>query len=170
MKVVDIADEIFRELGQPTDLSIPTISFWVRTNVGNLNNRINTTYIVNSITLEILDSDSVEIGLNESAILKKMYMVHHYDVKFRGVLGASSYDLVTLVKDKQNTVRKVNRNDIAKSFLQAKKDAIEELERLSVSYISGQATPIQVAGDDTIEGTYPSGGTGSSSSTRSGLS
>jgi hypothetical protein len=166
MKVVDIADEIFRELGSPTDLSIPAIGFWVRTNVGNLNNRIKTTYLVDSSTLEINDADAVEIGLNEGAILKKMYSVHHYDVKFRGVLGASSYDLVTMVKDRQSTVKKVNRNDIAKSFLQAKRDAIEELEKLTVSYISGQATPIQVAGDDTVDGA--SGG-GSSTSVRSGL-
>ena len=33
MKVVDIADEVYRELGSPTDLSIPAIAFWLRTNI-----------------------------------------------------------------------------------------------------------------------------------------
>ena len=31
MKVVDIADEIFRELSEPSTLSIPAIAYWVRT-------------------------------------------------------------------------------------------------------------------------------------------
>ena len=44
MKVVDIADEIYRELSEPTTISIPAISFWIRSNVGELNNRINTTF------------------------------------------------------------------------------------------------------------------------------
>ena len=44
MKIVDIADEIFRELGEPSTISIPAIAFWIRSNVGELNNRINTTF------------------------------------------------------------------------------------------------------------------------------
>ena len=46
MKVVDIADDIFRELGEPSSLSIPAITFWVRSNVGRLNNAINTEFAV----------------------------------------------------------------------------------------------------------------------------
>ena len=41
MKVVDIADEIFRELSEPSTLSIPAIAYWVRSNVGELNNYLN---------------------------------------------------------------------------------------------------------------------------------
>ena len=44
MKIVDIADEIYRELGEPSSLSIPAISFWIRSNVGELNNRLNTAF------------------------------------------------------------------------------------------------------------------------------
>ena len=44
MKIVDIADEIYRGLGEPSTISIPAISFWIRSNVGELNNRINTTF------------------------------------------------------------------------------------------------------------------------------
>ena len=44
MKIVDIADEIYRELGEPSTISIPAIAFWIRSNVGELNNRINTTF------------------------------------------------------------------------------------------------------------------------------
>ena len=40
-KIVDIADEIHRELGNPTDLSVPPISYWLTTNLGQLNNLLN---------------------------------------------------------------------------------------------------------------------------------
>ena len=53
MKVVDIADELFRELAEPSSLSIAAIGFWLRTNIGALNNHINTSYVINATTFEI---------------------------------------------------------------------------------------------------------------------
>ena len=53
MKVVDISDAIYRDLGEPSSISIPAIAFWVRENVGSLNNAINTDFSVNSTSLEI---------------------------------------------------------------------------------------------------------------------
>ena len=34
MKVVDIADELYREIGEPSTYSIASISYWVRYNIG----------------------------------------------------------------------------------------------------------------------------------------
>lgn len=53
MKIADVANEVFMELDQPTSLSIPAIAFWLRTNIGNLNSRLNTTYDIDSTTFEI---------------------------------------------------------------------------------------------------------------------
>ena len=55
MKVVDIADEIFRELSEPSTLSIPAIAYWVRSNVGELNNYLNTSFRVSHETFEITE-------------------------------------------------------------------------------------------------------------------
>ena len=41
MKVVDIANEIYLELGSPTTTNLAAISFWIRANIGRLNNLIN---------------------------------------------------------------------------------------------------------------------------------
>ena len=82
MKVVDIADEIYRELGEPSTLSIPAITYWVRSNVGQMNNLIHTDFFINSKDLELvetIDSVPVEIGEEEKAIMKKMYFIHFYD-------------------------------------------------------------------------------------------
>ena len=40
MKVVDIAQEIYFDLNSPSDLSLAAVSFWIRANIGNLNNSI----------------------------------------------------------------------------------------------------------------------------------
>ena len=78
MKISDIANEIFMELGEPKTLSIPPIAFWLRSNIGNLNSKINSSYDIDS-TFEIAPT----ITNKEKDILKKMYLIHHYDVKLR---------------------------------------------------------------------------------------
>ena len=80
MKIVDIADEIHRELGSPATLSIPAIAFWVRTNVGAMNNHINTSYEVNVSSLEIVDQGDSPITMYEIAIMKDKYNIHYYDL------------------------------------------------------------------------------------------
>lgn len=88
MKVVDIADEIFRELSEPSTLSIPAIAYWVRSNVGELNNYLNTSFRVSHSTFEIeervdvtgrqpvsfnssVDNDTLELQFEERLFLKK---------------------------------------------------------------------------------------------------
>ena len=91
MKVVDIADELFREVGEPSTYSIASISYWVRANIGRLNSHINTFFVINS-SFEISQetdtkNDNVlvksEINLDEAAVLKKMFLIHYYDREIR---------------------------------------------------------------------------------------
>ena len=76
MKVVDVADEIYRELGSPTDTSVASISFWVRSNIGALNNHTNMEFTIDGSTLEVSylddDDEKVNLGIEDAAILKKM--------------------------------------------------------------------------------------------------
>ena len=155
MKVVDIADQIYRELDSPTDLSIPAISFWLRSNVGSLNNYLNTKFHINS-NLEIENSEDAtqEIGLEEVAIIKKMYFIHDYEKKLRSVLGAASLDAVIQISDLGTSIRKVNKNEVGKTFSQVKKQEQEELNRMISAYKISAACPRQVAGDDTEQGYY----------------
>ena len=131
MKVIDIADEIYRELDSPTDLSIPAISYWIRSNIGALNNYINTKFLVNP-SLEIEDSDdsTLMLGIKECAIIKKMYFIHDYEKKLRSVLGAAALDAVIQISDLGTSIRKVNKNEVGKTFAQVKKQEIEELHKI----------------------------------------
>ncbi len=159
MKVVDIAQEIHKELGEPSDLSLAAISYWLRSNIGALNNHINKYYDIDSTSYEIIDvghegTGTDPIGLKEIAILKKMYVVYDYEKKLRSVLGAASQDAVIQISDLGTSIRKVNKNEVGKTFAQVKKQEIEELNRMIAHYKISSSIPRQVAGDDTEEGFY----------------
>jgi len=153
MKVVDIADEIYRELGSPTDLSIPAVTYWVRANVGALNNKISTSFIIHETTLEIDQKEknsttTRRINADESAILKKMYMLHYYDGQLRKNLNTLGTDTVLSVTDDGSSVTKINRNEVNKVISQVRRQESLELNDLVNGYKTSYARPVQVVGDD----------------------
>ena len=162
MKVVDIADEAYRELGSPTDLSIPAIAFWLRTNLGSLNNHINTSFAVNTTTYEVEQettdaegtSVTLEIAEEEKSILKKLYMLHYYDSKIRSNIVSISTDSVISVTDDGSSVTKINKNEVSRVLAGIKRQEFEELKNLINQYNLNKSAPLQVAGDDTVEGFY----------------
>jgi|TARA_R110001606_G_scaffold330333_4_gene477959 hypothetical protein len=189
MKIVDIADEIFRELGEPSTISIPAIAFWIRSNVGELNNRINTTFKIvdygpdayefsgsfaspqyepqafnegtGALGLSVAgDSGAtsepviVSIQAEESSVLKKMYIVHYYDQQIRATVGAASSDPVVEVASDGSRVRKINKNELSKTYISLKKEEYSELTDLINAYKLRKSSPVQVAGDDTEVGRY----------------
>jgi hypothetical protein len=159
IKVVDIADQIHRELGSPTDLSISAIAFWVRTNVGTLNNMVNQNFRINdSYEIDRVDPDNdtltIDIDINAISVFKKMYMVHYYDNKIRSTLAAASTDSVVELSSDGSSIRKINKNEQGKTYATLKKMEYEELNYLANAYKAGEAIPVQVAGNDTIEGDY----------------
>ena len=154
-KVVDIADQIHRELGSPTDLGISVIAFWVRTNIGGLNNMINQNFKINgNYEVDRVDPDNdiltVDIDINAISVLKKMYMVHYYDSKVRSTLSAAATDSVVELASDGSRIRKINKNEQGKTYAALKKQEYQELN----AYKAGEAVPLQVAGNDTIEGDY----------------
>ena len=162
MKVVDIADEIFRELDSPSALSIPAIAYWVRANIGSLNSYLNSAYIINSTSLEIEQTltavsgttSTSEIGEQEKAILIKMYLVHFYDTKLRSSLIAMDTDTVIEVSDQGSSVRKLNKNEITKTLNSTRNAEYETMMTLVNAYKLSKSAPLQVAGDDTVEALY----------------
>ena len=171
MKVVDIADEIFRELSEPSTLSIPAIAYWVRSNVGELNNYLNTSFRVSYDDFEIseqveqsgrqpasynssVDNENLALKFEEKAVLKKMYNVHYYDQQLRSTLGAASNDPVVEVVSDGSKVRKINKNELSKTYASLKRQEYEELTDMINAYNLRLSAPVQVAGDDTIVGAH----------------
>ena len=135
MKVVDIADELFREISEDSNYSIASISYWVRANIGRLNSHINTFFEIKSSTLEIVQStdeknDNVlvesEITIDEAAILKKMFLIYFYDRTIRTNIANASSDTIVQVTDQGSTVRKINKNEVIKSLTSLKRQEYTE--------------------------------------------
>lgn len=157
-KIVDVADEVYRELGEPADISIASVAYWLRSNIGKLNVLLNKPYLISETTLEIYSSDEKKdpFGINEKAIFKKIYTVYYYERLFRNALGAASTDSVIDISQNGFSARKINKNELAKTYSELKKQADIELKMLLDKYEINEVAPLQVAGDDTVEGvSYP---------------
>jgi hypothetical protein len=150
MKIVDMAQELYFELGQPTDLSVPAISYWLRNNIGVLNNRLNKDIVIDDSTLELYPN----LGEAEKAIYKKIYECYFYDLKIKQTLNSINNDTLLEVTDGGGTVRRINRNETSKIYLEAKKQSFSELEVMVRDYNINDAGPLQVAGDDTVAGSF----------------
>lgn len=149
--LINVGDEIFRELDEPSDLSSAIVAAWLKFNVGKLNNQIDGSYTVTDETMEI----SPPLGINEKDIFKMLYNCYYYEKKFRATIGALSTDSVIEVESDGAKVKKVNKNEISKTYLQAKKQCKEVLDELTKNYKRGCFKPLQVCGDDVISTDYP---------------
>jgi hypothetical protein len=147
--IASIAQEIFEELGEPSDFSISAIAAWLRRNIGGLNNFLNESFSINDQGLEI----SPALNDIQKYIFKKMYNVHYFDLKIKSVGSLATTDFVT-IKDDIGSVQKVNKNEVLKNYISIRKQEYEELKGLANQYHSNEVYPMQVAGDDTIPGFY----------------
>jgi len=152
-KIVDLADEIYRELGEPADLSIASIAFWLRSNIGDLNILINKKFYIIDSTLEIgiEEGSGDEFKDIEKSIFKMIYSMHYYERLFRNALGAASTDSTIEIDQNGFRAKRVNKNELAKTYSDLRKQIADELQVLTKNYNLNEARPLQVAGDDTVE-------------------
>jgi hypothetical protein len=152
-KIVDISDEIYRELGEPSDLSHASIAFWLRTNIGDLNILINKKFYIIESTLEIgiVEDSGDTFGDIEKSIFKMLYNMHYYERLFRNALGAASTDSTIEIDQNGFRAKRVNKNELAKTYSDLRKQIADELQVLTKNYNLNEARPLQVAGDDTVE-------------------
>lgn len=158
MKVVDIANEIYLELSKPCRISIPSVAFWIRSNIGKLNNTINENFSIYEPNYEIIntlgDDTTEEININAAAILKKMYSMHYYDILIRENIGAAGADPIISVESDGMAVRKVSKTEIGRNLYNLKQAEYKELTDMIHAYKINKASPRQVAGNDTTIGSY----------------
>jgi len=151
-KIVDLANELYDELGEPVDISIPSIAYWLRSNIGDLNIMINKKFYIDETTLEITSEDADLFGNVEKSIFKMIYSIHYYERLFRNALYAATQDSVISISDEGSSVTKINKNELAKNYASLRKQINDELIVLTKNYNINEAKPLQVAGDDTIPG------------------
>ena len=150
----DIATGIFdNEFGGDTGVATVTqISGWLAANLGGLNVLLHTNF-----------SGEDPYGFNDAAgnIFGKQYLVN-YNTRaarnaLRGVLSSSNGgDNILSVSDGDNRISFVNKKEVAKSFQDASKDLILEINDLAYKYTLYAAVPVQVVGIEAgVSGYYP---------------
>lgn len=140
--VEDVADEIYRELGEPEELNIPSIAFWLTSNIGQLNTLINPTVpiAVDSVTEQFVP----ELTENQKEIYKHKYLVYYYTRLINTNLGAAGYDW-SEVSDGDERIRRVSKNEIAKTYQQVRNALQTELNDLVFCHKQNRAIPYSLS-------------------------
>lgn len=128
MKLIDIADQIFRDLDQPESTTLPSIVAWLQySSVSKLN-----VLIGSCVSLKDGDVDP-ELTDVQASIIYQLYMVHYYDKQIQKNLGASAFDWSEVVEG-DSRVRRVSKNEIAKTYQQLSKSSKDILDDLIFYY------------------------------------
>jgi hypothetical protein len=157
MKIVDIANEIYSDIGSPTSTSIPAIAFYIRGQVGKINNLLYENFYIEETSgqYEIFDDSAAEISIDAVAIMKKIYEIYDLDVQIRAQMNALASDtILEFTEVDGSSFRRTNRNEISKTLSSMKKDELQVLKDMVNAYRIHKAVPAQVAGDDTVEGIF----------------
>jgi hypothetical protein len=160
MKVADIANEFYIEFGSPSDLPVPTIAYWVRNNIGQLNSVTNSAFYIDATTLEILrlnpedrsKTEIIEIAVEEKDVYKAIFQVYFIDREIRkNILSYTAAPVIEVAQD-GNTIRMTSPTEIGRSLYAFRKAGTDALKDAITAYKVNKARPRQVAGDDTVEG------------------
>ncbi len=136
MNLIDLSDQLMRELDNPTDISIPNVVFWLQSNLNSVNLLIGTTY-----TLDSNEQVTPNLGDSEGAILKYLYLVYYYNRLIKSNLGAGAFDWSEL-SEGDSRIRRVSRNEIAKTYIQLKNALEARLHQLVFRYKQDQTVPV----------------------------
>ncbi len=137
MKIIDAALEIYDDLGEPDDIALPSIAFWMETKIGKLNSLIGSCYTLDNHQI------SPELDIEEAAILEEMYRIRYYEGKINENLGAAGTSVIE-VNDGDSKIRLASKTEVARYYDSQKKDAIKSLADLVFAYNNSHSGPRSV--------------------------
>ena len=133
----------WEEIGQPTAIAISYISGWYMNNVGKLNNALITAYSgVGVSSCGRATGIDPCLGDNEGDIFKELYKVQYYDRQVNSFLGAAALSPWTEIKDDVSSIRRISQNDIAKTYINLRKEAQANLNDMIFAYQRNNARTI----------------------------
>ena len=159
MKVVDISNQIFLNHGSPSGTTVATIAFWVRSQIGRINNLLFEDFYIDESggTYEILNADGSEISANAVAIIEQLYKIYDHELSIRSNMNILATDSVIKVEDDGSSITRTNRNEVSKTFVSLKKMEEDVLKDLVTAYRMNQVNIQAIHGDDTQVGLYNAG-------------
>ena len=128
------ADRLLDSLDE-TGIPNSWVVTWFQNNLYKLNSALGTGFITNS-------SGYIEPDMNqfESGIYEQQYFCQYYKKKANANLGASAWDWTEIRGEDQGSIRKVSKNEVAKTYMQMSKDCELSLSQLIEWYQSNNAS------------------------------
>ena len=141
-----LATSIFENEFDSTGITVASISGWLDNNVGELNNLLYTSF-------SGVNGNVSGLNLEEQNIYQEMFLHHYYKKQTRNTLRGitDNTNNITSVRDGEQTISFVNRNEVSKVDKGLAQDAYDRLQDLVYSYNSYQASPRQVGGIESVQ-------------------
>ena len=148
VQITDLASYIWKEeLQESNTTTIPEIAYWIRMNgIGQLNDLIHTSFDVDDTTLEIIPSNT--FSLEAAAILVQIYMIKHYKRQSSIFLGAVGISDTIEYSENGMVIRKLNRTEQSKTWLELAKQAKEDLKNLVAGYKISNSLSLSIEGQE----------------------
>lgn len=150
--VSGIASGIYEDLGNPSDISVASISSWIKNNIGLVNNKIFTNY---EITGDLFIDNNCPDD-EEKVLINEAYNTYYYGKLITSNLGAAGFTTVQEVDSDGAKVKMVNKTELAKVYKDLKKQSQENFDNLVSIYRFNKGRPKAVHGDDTESELYKS--------------
>jgi hypothetical protein len=142
----DLANSIYINEFDSTGVTVDAISGWLENNIGQLNNVLYTSFSGENGTVSGLN-------LEEQNIYKQMYLYHYYTKQTRNTIRGIANDTngnIISVRDGDNAITFVNKNEVSKVYRSLAQDAYEGLQSSITSYNIYNASPKQVGGIESL--------------------
>lgn len=151
-------NNIYNELGEPADYSSQKISAWIldNANLGKLNNLIGTCFSGVSYTNDFgnVTGYGIEPAIrnDQLAIYKMLFNYEYFKNEARNMAKSSATkgNDWTELREGDSSIKKINKNEIAKNFRTLSRDAKDDLDKAVKLYLKYNAIPDQIVGDDTV--------------------
>lgn len=144
----DLANSIYINEFDSAGVTVESISGWLDSNMGQLNNVLYTSF-------SGVSGDVSGLYLEEQSIYKQMYLYHYYTKQTRNTVRGIANDTngnILSVKDGDNSITFVNKNEVSKVYKSLAQDAYNEMQSLAANYKIYNASPRQVGGIETLYG------------------
>lgn len=128
-----LAGFIINDLNAP-DLTTGQVISWLEVSLGDMNTLLGTRYSLQN------GCPCPSLGISESGILAQMYKIKYYNQQVKENLGASAYDW-SEIHEGDTKIRKVSRNEVAKTYTTLAKDAQTMLNDMIKYYRTNKAMP-----------------------------
>ncbi len=149
-KVVDLAEDIFLNLSSPSNLSVSFVAYWIRANVGKINNLILTDFVIDDTTLEFTSPSNIPLSYDVGAIFVKSFEIYNLDKLIRDNIGVVFGGQAMSVESDGGKVNLVNPHVVSRLFLDMKKELIKELQILTNGFKINRSNPSSISGEDSI--------------------